>query len=134
MSTNQTSSGGGQRRWLLWTGLAVVTIVVGGVVGGLAGSATSSNSACDATAVADQTLPTVVTISVRKSLAGSTGTGEIIRSDGYILTNNHVISLAAEGGKRLGELPLFEERRGQNFGGDDRPLSAPSVKTYFHHL
>jgi S1-C subfamily serine protease len=27
-----------------------------------------------------------------------TGSGEVIRSDGYILTNNHVISVAAQGG------------------------------------
>jgi putative serine protease PepD len=40
----------------------------------------------------------VVTISVRAGSASGTGSGEVIRSDGYILTNNHVISAAAGGG------------------------------------
>ncbi|BBH64071.1 serine protease [Actinoplanes sp. OR16] len=44
-------------------------------------------------------LPSVVTISATNGQAGGTGSGEIIRSEGYILTNNHVISLAADGGQ-----------------------------------
>jgi putative serine protease PepD len=40
----------------------------------------------------------VVTISARGSSGSGTGSGEVIRSDGYILTNNHVISVAANGG------------------------------------
>jgi putative serine protease PepD len=39
-----------------------------------------------------------VTITARKGATGGTGSGEVIRSDGYILTNNHVISVAVEGG------------------------------------
>jgi len=54
--------------------------------------------ACDATAVAAETLPSVVTISASDATAGSTGSGEVIRDDGHILTNNHVIALAANGG------------------------------------
>ncbi|HYB45868.1 MAG TPA: trypsin-like peptidase domain-containing protein [Streptosporangiaceae bacterium] len=43
--------------------------------------------------------PSVVTIAAASSGGGSgTGSGEVIRSDGYILTNNHVISIAANGG------------------------------------
>ena len=41
----------------------------------------------------------MVTISARKGDKGGTGTGSIIKSDGYILTNNHVVALAANGGK-----------------------------------
>ncbi len=91
------------RRWL-WAGLAVIILVVGGVIGGLIGSSTKTSSAnsnasvCPATSVADKTLPSVVTISARKGASGGTGSGEVIRSDGYILTNNHVISIAADGG------------------------------------
>jgi putative serine protease PepD len=40
----------------------------------------------------------VVTIAASGSGGSGTGSGEVIRSDGYILTNNHVISVAANGG------------------------------------
>jgi putative serine protease PepD len=40
----------------------------------------------------------VVTISASGSGGGGTGSGEVIRSSGYILTNNHVISVAAASG------------------------------------
>jgi putative serine protease PepD len=40
----------------------------------------------------------VVTIAASGSGGSGTGSGEVIRSDGYILTNNHVISVAASGG------------------------------------
>jgi putative serine protease PepD len=39
-----------------------------------------------------------VTISATGANGGGTGSGEVIRSDGYILTNNHVIAIAANGG------------------------------------
>ena len=60
-----------------------------------AGSATG----CDVTSVADDVLPSVVTISASGAAGAGTGSGEVIKSDGYILTNNHVISPAANGGK-----------------------------------
>jgi putative serine protease PepD len=50
------------------------------------------------TSVADHVIPSVVTISARGSGGSGTGSGEVIRSDGYILTNNHVIAVAANGG------------------------------------
>jgi putative serine protease PepD len=40
----------------------------------------------------------VVTINATGAAGVGTGSGEVIRSDGYILTNNHVISMAAHGG------------------------------------
>ena len=49
--------------------------------------------------VADQVLPSVVTISAQGPSGAGTGSGEVIRTDGYILTNNHVINVAASGGK-----------------------------------
>jgi len=105
---------GGSRHWWLWAS-GVVALVVVGVGGGLIGAAiaspnSSSNasstgnaaatttSACQVTSVANEVLPSVVTISARGSGGGGTGSGEVIRSDGYILTNNHVISIAANGG------------------------------------
>jgi putative serine protease PepD len=44
-------------------------------------------------------LPAVVSIAVRGSAARSTGSGFVIRQDGYVVTNNHVIEAAAQGGE-----------------------------------
>ena len=97
------------RRRLPWAA-AGAALVVGGVVGGCTSAATSSSassptssssqtvSACAVTPVADQVIPSVVTIAATGSGGSGTGSGEVIRSDGYILTNNHVISIAAHGG------------------------------------
>ena len=43
-------------------------------------------------------LPSVVTVSASSGSASQIGSGEIIDSDGHILTNNHVVGLAAGGG------------------------------------
>ena len=62
-------------------------------------AATTTNS-CDVTSVAEQQLPAVVTIQAGAAggQGGGVGSGEVIRAEGYILTNNHVISPAAGGG------------------------------------
>ena len=85
--------------------VALVAALVGGLVGALIvhftwSSDSGSAGACSATSVADEVLPSVVTISANtaRGQAGGTGSGEIISSDGYILTNNHVVSVAANGG------------------------------------
>jgi putative serine protease PepD len=44
-------------------------------------------------AVATQIQPSVVTIDVTGATATGTGSGVLIRNDGYILTNDHVVSL-----------------------------------------
>ena len=49
-------------------------------------------------AIAARVLPSVVSIKVSGSGEQDTGSGVILRSDGYILTNNHVVSAAAGGG------------------------------------
>src|SRR5499427_8999821 len=104
----------GPRRWLVWVALGTA-LVVGGVVGGVIVGATQSSgssaspgtsaaassaavSACPVTSVADKVIPSVVTIAASGPDGGGTGSGEVIRSGGYILTNNHVISVAASGG------------------------------------
>ena len=49
-------------------------------------------------AVAARILPSVVTIRVKGADAAGTGSGFVMRSDGYILTNNHVIEGAGTKG------------------------------------
>jgi putative serine protease PepD len=44
------------------------------------------------TAIAAAVVPSVVTVQVRSADIRGTGAGVIIRSDGYILTNNHVVA------------------------------------------
>jgi putative serine protease PepD len=86
---------------------ALVVLVGVGVVGGLiarSGDDDSSSAssvdrgACPARQVATAGLPSVVMISVQARGAAGTGSGEVINDDGDILTNNHVISAAANGG------------------------------------
>jgi putative serine protease PepD len=55
-------------------------------------------AACQATVVAAEVLPAVVTINAGNGSASETGSGSIIRADGHILTNDHVIAVAAAGG------------------------------------
>jgi putative serine protease PepD len=106
------SSTGRTQPLVVWG--VVIALVAGGIGGGIAawidagvrgsvptpkassGSATSKS--CDAVQVADRVLPSVVTISLKTASGSGVGAGEIIRSSGYILTNNHVIADAASGG------------------------------------
>src|SRR4051812_43777890 len=48
--------------------------------------------------IAAVVLPTVVSLEVRGNGRGATGSGVVVRPDGYILTNNHVVSDAVDGG------------------------------------
>ena len=102
-------------RALLWVSAAVV-VVAAGVVGALIANALNGNSSasttttttaqapastgssCNVTSVAEQQLPTVVTIMAQGGTGGGVGSGEVIRSSGYILTNNHVILPAVAAG------------------------------------
>ena len=45
--------------------------------------------------IAGRVIPSVVSITTRTKNGGGTGSGFFIRSDGFLLTNNHVISAAA---------------------------------------
>jgi putative serine protease PepD len=103
------------RRVPWWPWILIPAFAVVGVGGGFIGAAIASpNSttaistgnvaagsaaACSVTSVADNVLPSIVTIAVSGPAGAGTGSGEVIRDDGYILTNNHVIASAAEGGK-----------------------------------
>lgn len=61
------------------------------------GTGASTPGFCNAETVAAKVLPAIVTINVVSEAGGGVGTGSIIRDDGYILTNNHVIADAANG-------------------------------------
>ncbi|HTT89546.1 MAG TPA: trypsin-like peptidase domain-containing protein [Acidimicrobiales bacterium] len=107
--TSSSAARSGGIKHLNWTlvGAFAIVALVGGVVGGFVGyalhpgtasAATGASSSCSIPNIADNVLPSVVTISAKKGDHGGTGSGSIIRSDGYILTNNHVVGLAADGG------------------------------------
>ena len=51
--------------------------------------------------IAAKVLPSVVSINVTTATGGDTGSGVVLRSDGYILTNNHVVADAVAGAGRL---------------------------------
>ena len=92
------------RAWLIAgfvTAAALILIAGGFIAGTVTTVALSSGSggSCNAAAVADRVLPSIVTINVVGPAGSGTGSGQVISSDGYILTNNHVISPAASGGK-----------------------------------
>ncbi len=59
--------------------------------------------------IAARALPSVVTINVTSPILSATGSGVIIRSDGYILTNNHVIAGVAAGARV--SVTLYKELR-----------------------
>ena len=99
-----TKHDAGRRRWLPW--LLVPVAASAALAGCSSGSSSSNGNAsassavgCPVTSVANHVLPSVVTIAATGAAGAGTGSGEVIRSDGYILTNNHVIAIAADGGK-----------------------------------
>jgi putative serine protease PepD len=87
-------------------GVAIAALVVAvqsdheSTANGAASGATTSNAstACSITTIAEQELPSVVTIAVAGEAGSGTGSGEVIDDAGHVLTNNHVIATAASGG------------------------------------
>ncbi|GGR81249.1 hypothetical protein GCM10010252_19710 [Streptomyces aureoverticillatus] len=111
----------GGRRGGLVAAVLAAALVAGGLGGGLgfwaadrtedSGTDSTTVSASDAPAdlkrqpgsvadIANKALPSVVTIEAQSgSGEGGTGTGFVYDEQGHIMTNNHVVASAAEGGK-----------------------------------
>ena len=88
----------------LWVVFAALAALVGGVIGAAISHVWWTGpdidaAACTASSVADQVLPSVVTIEVGRAgnSPSGTGSGEFFQTGGYILTNNHVVANAANG-------------------------------------
>ncbi|MBF6086572.1 trypsin-like peptidase domain-containing protein [Nocardia cyriacigeorgica] len=101
------------RALALLAAIALVIGLIGGLVGRLtaetASTLTSRKVALEQTGdpeqphgqiaqVADAVLPSVVSIRTTVGDNGATGSGVVIDGNGYIATNNHVISMAAQDG------------------------------------
>ena len=101
-----------RRTGLVATVLAAVLVAggVGGGVGYLAGDRDTSSTVVSAdpgtldrapdsvAGIAKRALPSVVTIQAEGTTSSGTGTGFVFDKEGHILTNNHVVAGAADGG------------------------------------
>ena len=92
--------------------IVVVIAVIAGGIGAVIGRSSSTNLGANLVqtnntverapdsiaALAARVIPAVVSISVKGVAGSGTGSGFFFDSDGFILTNNHVIDSAARGG------------------------------------
>ncbi|WP_040812165.1 S1C family serine protease [Nocardia concava] len=104
---------GGRVSWTALTLLAIIAALIG-LLGGFVGAFTGSSASAltsrkvslqsapagteshnQITKVVNAVMPAVVTVRAWLGDTGSTGSGVVIDGAGYIVTNNHVISLAA---------------------------------------
>lgn len=64
-------------------------------------STLTSRPADSVAGIAARVLKSVVSISVESGTSGGTGSGVVLLSEGYVLTNNHVVADAATGGGKI---------------------------------
>jgi S1-C subfamily serine protease len=129
-------------------GLAVLALLIG-AVGGLVGrlSAEGANPLTNpdvtlvqseqardrppgsVAEVAGRVVPAVVSIEIRVGENGGTGSGVMINGDGYIVTNNHVVSLAVSNpGSSLEVIFSDGSRVGANVVGRDPKTDLAVIK------
>ncbi|MFD5774169.1 S1C family serine protease [Streptomyces fungicidicus] len=116
-------NGGGRGRVI--AGVLVAALVAGGLGGGLGYTLAKENDSNGSTTVSSSTsggnvkrdpgtvagvaakaLPSTVTISAESSSGeGGTGTGFVFDTQGHIVTNNHVVADAVDGGKLSATFP-----------------------------
>lgn len=93
--------------WARWRALAVACLIAAAGAGCTSSTQPASHAAeqgaesdqpCDVTPVAHEVFRSVVTISVHGAGGGAIGSGEVLNSNGDILTNNHVIAGAVNNG------------------------------------
>lgn len=125
-TTARRSSGGGRTLPLVWVVTLVLLALVAGLVGGLVGGrlvpdderladaglpvsvprATGAGedgtpTAGTVSAIAAAVLPSVVSIESDGAEGVTTGSGFVLRQDGYLLTNSHVVAGADRAGGEL---------------------------------
>ena len=85
--------------WLELICFALALALAGGALGAYVTLKLSPTAgSCDAARVAASALPAVVTIFVSGPEGSGTGSGAVIRADGLVLTNDHVIAAGVESG------------------------------------
>jgi putative serine protease PepD len=97
-------------------GIAISMALIAGVIGSVVGRTSASldtktnlvstkstieRKPDSVAGIAARVSPSVVSIEVSKGNSGGSGSGFFLDSNGYILTNNHVISLAATAGASI---------------------------------
>ena len=85
--------------WAELIGIAVVLALAGGALGAVAVVKLSPTAGSgDAARLSTAVLPSVVTIFVTGPSGSGSGSGAVIRADGVVLTNDHVIAAGATSG------------------------------------
>jgi putative serine protease PepD len=83
------------------------------------GPAATSRPSDSVASIAARTLPSVVTIRVTSSAGTSTGSGWVYDTNGHLVTNNHVIADAGNGGKVTVILSNGKQSSGTVVGRDE---------------
>jgi putative serine protease PepD len=126
-------------------GNAVILAVIAGLIGGVFGASSSGSlfghsiklssvssaierppgSVAD---IAKRVIPSVVSLTSKSGANGSTGTGFVIDSSGFILTNNHVVADAAKSGGKI-EVQLNDGKKfSASIIGRDEPYDLAVIK------